>query len=356
MNEIKRNERLDSLFSKEDPDEITEILINEMNEIIERIAPVKVVQRKSNEKNYDNKETAEFRKETEAQLEKAIRLNEIEEWRIFRSMRNQLLKWMKNVYSQRMERKMNDKRTMWNQFKNVVNPNKGSIPTCIITENKQETSPAKISNMMNNFFMEKIEKIRKNFGERRNSNLSYLELLIGKPNTQFHLPEITIKETYEIITNMKTTNSSGFDNTNSRIIKEILHITALYMTHLINSVIRKGKFPDLLKITKIIPLCKPNKPVTMTTSYRPIAIMNVYEKMVEAWMKVNLMKYFEENNLILKNHHGARANHSTMSAKLIIDHHCKKSMDSNKFGVILSSNLSSAYDVVPHDALIEKLE
>ena len=68
------------------------------------------------------------------------------------------------------------------------------------------------------------------------------------------------------------------------------------------------------------------------------------------------MQYFEDNNLILNNHHGARANHSTMSAKLVIDHHCKKSLDSNKFGVILSSDLSSAYDTVEHEALIEKLE
>ena len=64
------------------------------------------------------------------------------------------------------------------------------------------------------------------------------------------------------------------------------------------------------------------------------------------------MKYFEED-LILNNHHGGRAHHSTMTAKMIVVHHCHKAKDSNKLGVILSSDLSSAYDSIENSTLLK---
>ena len=116
--------------------------------------------------------------------------------------------------------------------------------------------------------------------------------------------KITIPETYEIITTMKTTNSTGYDSLNSRMMKEIPHIMALLMTHLINSILRTSKFPKCLKVTRLIPICKPRKSKTKKESYRPIANLNILEKVIEEWMKRELIKYIEKNKIILKNHHG----------------------------------------------------
>ena len=71
---------------------------------------------------------------------------------------------------------------------------------------------------------------------------------------------------------MNTSNTSSYDNLNSRIINEIPHIISLYLTHMINCMIRTEIYPKFLKVKKIIKILKPKKPTTLMSSYHPIAI------------------------------------------------------------------------------------
>ena len=80
--------------------------------------------------------------------------------------------------------------------------------------------------------------------------------------------------------------------------------------------------------------------------------MNVFEKGVEEWIKQQLMEYVKKNNIILKNHHGGLADHSTMTAKIVLDHHCHKCLDDDKLGVVLTTDFSSAFDAVDHSILL----
>ena len=229
-------------------------------------------------------------------------------------------------------------------IKNYVSHEPSSIPTRIIEETETVTSPAKLAKLMHAHFDDKIADIRKEFKEPQNDPISYLELLIKKPKSKFKLEEIKLEDTYQIITKMQKTNSSGYDNVNSRILKEIPHIISIYMTHLINTMIRTSIFLQALKITKIIPISKPKKCVTMKTSYRPIAVLNSFEKIAEHWIKFQLTNYVEENGILLDNHRGGRKKFSTLSAKVVIDEESNKVIDKNKFGIVLSTDLSNAHD------------
>ena len=86
MDEIEKNENLNHIFRMDNPNEIAETLVKEMNTIIETIAPLKIVQKSSKNNLYSFPETEDIRKDTEAQLENAIRSNDVEEWRLFRMM------------------------------------------------------------------------------------------------------------------------------------------------------------------------------------------------------------------------------------------------------------------------------
>ena len=113
---------------------------------------------------------------------------------------------------------------------------------------------------------------------------------------------------------MKTSNSRGYDKINSRLLKEIPHISALFITHLTNSIIRTSRFPKCLKTTWILPISKPNKSWFQSKLYRLMANLNVFEKGFEEWIN-QLMEYVERNYIILKNHHGWLADHSTITTK-----------------------------------------
>ena len=54
--------------------------------------------------------------------------------------------------------------------------------------------------------------------------------------------------------------------------------------------------------------------VLNSKNYRPVAILPILSKLVERAVFVQMIEYFESNNLLHPNHHGFRANHSTTTA------------------------------------------
>ena len=80
----------------------------EVNQIIEEVAPSKIVQNKKDNLPWKTEETRKVMEETEAQLEIAIETKDVEEWRLFRAMRNQAFKFLNivksNYYVQRTQR------------------------------------------------------------------------------------------------------------------------------------------------------------------------------------------------------------------------------------------------------------
>ena len=67
------------------------------------------------------------------------------------------------------------------------------------------------------------------------------------------------------------------------------------------------------------------------------------------------VEYLDLNNLILPNHHGSRAGHSTATALIqMYDRWVEEVDDGNMVGVMMV-DLSAAFDMVDHDILLEKL-
>ena len=80
------------------------------------------------------------------------------------------------------------------------------------------------------------------------------------------------------------------------------------------------------------------------------------KKLVEEWLKINLIKFFETNELINHHHHGGRQNFSTVTAKATIESRVHKNYENNVITGILSVDLSSCFETIDHKILAKKLE
>ena len=243
---------------------------------------------------------------------------------------------------------MNNPREIWNTIKRISQGEKSVVPNSIIHEGKLIESPKKLAETLNQFFNEKIRKIRKEIPETNQDPMELVRKLIPKKESRFKMKEINVQRTYEIIENMKSSNTCGFDNISSRTIKMIPELTAILMTHAINCMIRKKRFPDILKISRILPISKPGRDNRLIENMRPISNLNTLEKVVEEHVKTELLEYLDENEILLKNHHGGRSGHSTLSAKSVLDFNGEKALDEDNLAVLVSTNLSSVFDLVDH--------
>ena len=85
-------------------------------------------------------------------------------------------------------------------------------PSKITYDNKVITSPRSIANISNNYFIQKVEKIRNIFTQSKFYPIKILNKLIPPINNNMIFPLITNEKTLKLIDRLSSTNSKSYDN------------------------------------------------------------------------------------------------------------------------------------------------
>ena len=136
---------------------------------------------------------------------------------------------------------------------------------------------------------------------------------------------------------------------------DILKISEFWfnkLTKLIKA-FNENKFPDTLKLSDIVPVFKKLDP-TDKTNFRPVSVLPLLSKVFEKIMYDQLYEYAETflNKLLC----GFRKAHSTQHALFRLLQKWQKELDSSGIVGTILMDLSKAYDCLPHDLIIAKLE
>ena len=126
------------------------------------------------------------------------------------------------------------------------------------------------------------------------------------------------------------------------------------MTHLVNSSINEGFFPDELKIAKVIPIFKSGN-IDSIENYRPISILSVFIKFFEKVMYKHLINFVYKNDIFYKYQFGFRRQHSTNHAVITLVQKITNALDKGKVMVGCFLHIKKAFDTVNHRILISKL-
>ena len=120
----------------------------------------------------------------------------------------------------------------------------------------------------------------------------------------------------------------------------------------INSAIYGCKFPDEIKLTKLIPVYK-NDDSNSKENYRPISFLPAVSKAYERILKDHISPYFHEiRSSIL---FGFRAGYGTQHVLIRLLEKWRRCLDRSRLVGTILMDLSKAYDCLLHDLLIAKL-
>ena len=211
--------------------------------------------------------------------------------------------------------------------------------------------PSKIANAFNEYFI----SIGPSLANQMDKNNNFRKYLRNPSESRLHFEPITEHKTMRIIENPKNKTSTGIDGLSNQLIKMAKNVLVKPLTIIINQMIVTGKFPDQLKISKVIPLNKA-KDQTILSNYRLIALQPSISKIFEYVLLEQITNYFLDNNILSPQQYGFRSNHSTELAALNLVDELTYKLDRGIIPLNIYMDLSKAFDTLIHEILISKLK
>ena len=150
--------------------------------------------------------------------------------------------------------------------------------------------------------------------------------------------------------------TSPLDILPTDILKNCVDVFAVVISRLANLSFEQGIFPTAFKTAQITPLLKkPSLDPELPSSYRPISNLNTISKVLEKLFLARVKPFIMASPNFCRMQSAYRKGHSTETALLYIYNDIFKSMDNRRGTVLVSLDLSAAFDMVDHDKLIQRL-
>ena len=125
------------------------------------------------------------------------------------------------------------------------------------------------------------------------------------------------------------------------------------LTDIIDDSLKRGRFPDELKLAQVIPLFKKADPFDKT-NYRTVSLLSHFSKVFERLIYNQINEYIEP--FLSKILTGFRKSHNTQHSLLKMLENFKKTLDKGNSVSVIFVDLSKAFDILNLDLLIAKLE
>ena len=161
-------------------------------------------------------------------------------------------------------------------------------------------------------------------------------------------------ELNNLVKTIKNTPASGIDGISGRIFNDIYDQIKSPLLHLINLSLWSGIYPEVLKLTKIVPVQKEGKDPLLLNSYRPVCNISTIGKLLERAIMNQIQRHIDQYDLLNMNQHGGRKNHSTITCLGETLEESIKAHEGKLHTALVAVDLSAAYDLCDHQILLEQ--
>lgn len=181
-------------------------------------------------------------------------------------------------------------------------------------------------------------------------------LVSSAPRVEESLCAITFSESdvVKVINNLNDQSSPGPDQLPVCILKNCRHTLAPYLSDLMNTSFETGHLPQNWKHAIVTPIFKKGDK-TKPENFRQISLTSIVVKLMEKIICTKLTQFLNRNCVISAKQHGFVEKRSTVTNLLECVHAWSSEVD-NKIPVdIVYLDFERAFDKVPHQRLLMKL-
>jgi hypothetical protein len=159
----------------------------------------------------------------------------------------------------------------------------------------------------------------------------------------------------KLLRGLRPFKATGPDEIPVYILKNMADHLAPYLTKLYQISLDRGLVPDDWKKANIVPVFKKGEK-HMASNYRPVSLTSIACKLLEHIVHSSIMDHFDRHQVLCDEQHGFRVKQSCESQLLITIDDIARNMEEGDQTDIILLDFAKAFDKVPHDRLLHKME
>ena len=279
-----------------------------------------------------------------------------EKYKMYRNLYHKVIRASKQLYlDSNFNKYQKCPKKTWDLLKEITFGEKPSQKINEILDNGETINDPKVmATKFNNFF------------SHIGTTISDSVTPIGKPPEEFvpnypnDKPKFELDNTgpvhiTDIIKSFDSKDSCDLDGMSLKLLKAIAVSISVPLAHIFNLSLDNGKFPDKLKLSRIVPVYKSGDP-KLCDNYRPIALVNTLSKVLEKIVSIKLTNHLQINDLLYKHQYGFLKGRSTEQNLLHVVNFISQALNKGNFCVGIFLDLKKAFNVCSHDILLKKLK
>ena len=211
------------------------------------------------------------------------------------------------------------------------------------------------ANALSDFFITKIENIRRDISV---TNASCNPVNTVSENA-FKLNAFCLTNIDEVLNLVKISKKTNSPQQRfpSKLFANIIDSIVNNLVTIFNKSLSSGVFPDQFKQACVLPIIKkPNLDSNEMKNFRPISLLDFKSKLLERIVSSRLNSHLSLCNVHDIYQSGYKKFHSTETALLHVVNDLRLSADKNYVSVLLTLDLSAAFDTIDHNILYSTLK
>ncbi len=179
--------------------------------------------------------------------------------------------------------------------------------------------------------------------------------LSGTPYPEIKPLQIDVNGIAKLLKNLNVKKASGPDNVSCKILYELADELAPVLCCIFNQSLELGELPQVWTDANVTPLFKKGNR-HIASNYRPVSLTCITCKIMEHVLCRHIMQHVEEHGILTDLQHGFRSGRSCETQLLITLQDLLGLRDQNVQTDLAILDFSKAFDTVPHNSLLGKLE
>ena len=169
---------------------------------------------------------------------------------------------------------------------------------------------------------------------------------------KFEIKEATVPEINKLLKSINVKKATGPDSIPPKLAKLSANIADSHLCNVINKDINKFSYAGEAKVASVRPMYK-KKCRNTIENYRPVSILNTFSKIYERYIHDSITPFIDK---CLSEFIAAyRKSYSSSHVLIRLIENWKMELDNKKFVGAVLMDLSKAFDCIPHELLIAKM-